>query len=279
MKGLLRRAAAALLASACLASLSACSAAQDEAQENGPSIVTEGTPADEYMADVVKQTAVQMLSLSEEQLMVQKAVFAESEDTVTADMVKALLDAKRDLGALKEIDYGASQVNVVEDGTYTAMIPLTFEEGEMLYVMNVDPQTGQMAVAFTSAASEDDANTTSEKMATGGVYSAIGIGTVFGVLIFISLIIACFKFIHQWEESKNANHAPSPASAPSPAPKAAPVPVPAPAPAAAAEENLMDDTELLLLITTAIAAYEGTPSNGLKVRSIRRAPGAKWKRS
>ena len=28
----------------------------------------------------------------------------------------------------------------------------------------------------------------------------------------------------------------------------------------------MDDTELLLLITTAIAAYESVPANGLKVR-------------
>lgn len=276
MKGLLRRAAAALLASACLVSLSACSAAQDEPVE-GPSIVTEGTPADEYMAGMVKQTAVQMLSLSEEQLMVQKAVFAEAEDTVTADMIRALLEAKQELGALKDIDYSASQVNVVDDGTYTALIPLTFEEGKMLYVMNVNPQTGQMAVEFTAAASEDDASTTSEKMSTGGVYSAIGIGTVFSVLIFISLIIACFKFIHQWEEGKNAKETPAPAPAPAPAPKAAPAP--APAAAAPAEENLMDDTELLLLITTAIAAYEGTSSNGLKVRSIRRASGAKWKRS
>ena len=41
----------------------------------------------------------------------------------------------------------------------------------------------------------------------------------------------------------------------------------------------MDDTELLLLITTAIAAYESVPANGLKVRSIRRAKDARWRRA
>ena len=61
----------------------------------------------------------------------------------------------------------------------------------------------------------------------------------------------------------------------------APAPAPAPVPAAPAApaDDLMDDTELLLLITTAIAAYESVPANGLKVRSIRRAKDARWRRA
>ena len=45
------------------------------------------------------------------------------------------------------------------------------------------------------------------------------------------------------------------------------------------EENLVDDLELVAVIAAAIAAYEGTSADGLVVRSIRRAPGNKWKRA
>ncbi len=56
-------------------------------------------------------------------------------------------------------------------------------------------------------------------------------------------------------------------------------PAAAPAPTAApAEENLTDDTELVSVITAAIAAYEGkeTVDNGLVVRSIKRVSNRNW---
>ena len=59
------------------------------------------------------------------------------------------------------------------------------------------------------------------------------------------------------------------------APKAA---APAPTAAPAEEENLTDDTELVSVITAAIAAYEGkeTVDNGLVVRSIKRVSNRNW---
>ena len=62
--------------------------------------------------------------------------------------------------------------------------------------------------------------------------------------------------------------------APAPAPAAAPAPTAAPA----EEENLTDDTELVSVITAAIAAYEGkeTVDNGLVVRSIKRVSNRNW---
>ena len=61
---------------------------------------------------------------------------------------------------------------------------------------------------------------------------------------------------------------------------AAPVARPAAAPKAAPaeEENLTDDTELVSVITAAIAAYEGkeTVDNGLVVRSIKRVSNRNW---
>lgn len=109
-----------------------------------------------------------------------------------------------------------------------------------------------------------------------GMNTIIGMGTVFIVLIFISLVIYCFNFIPsiqaKFSKKKKAEEAPKAA-----APKAAPAA--APAPAAAEAEELVDDGELVAAITAAICAYSGTSSDGFVVRSIRRADSAKWKRA
>ena len=99
-------------------------------------------------------------------------------------------------------------------------------------------------------------------MERAGLNTLIGMGTVFCVLIFISLIIYCFKFINAWDAKRQAK--PEPAPAPVPAPVSAP-----------AEENLAEDEELVAVITAAIAASTGTPADGLVVRSIRRVPRAR----
>ena len=270
MKGLLRRAAAALTA-ACLMSLSAFSVAF--AAEGVP-FETEGTPVENAdMANALKETAAQLLMFSEEELLIQKAVMENAEGDAMTAMVDAILEAKKEYGAIKDMDYAAAQAVEVEDGTITVSIPMTFEEGQVSYLMNVHPMTGETKIAFVSGTGADENTTLGEQMKEGGIYSAFGLGTVFAVLIVISLVIAAFKLIGNTQTGKKEEAAPAPAPAP-----AAAAPVPAPAPAAPAED-LMDDTELLLLITTAIAAYESVPANGLKVRSIRRAKDARWRRA
>lgn len=119
----------------------------------------------------------------------------------------------------------------------------------------------------------DPEYTTGEILAKAGMNTILGMGTVFMVLIFISLVIYCFNFIpniqKKFSRKKKAEEAPA----------AAPTPVkPAPAPAPA-EEELVDDGELVAAITAAICAYSGTSSDGFVVRSIRRADSAKWKRA
>ena len=58
---------------------------------------------------------------------------------------------------------------------------------------------------------------------------------------------------------------------------AAPKAAPAPAVAAAVEEaEEMDDTELVAVIAAAIAAAEGTTTDGFVVRSIKRRKSNKW---
>lgn len=88
---------------------------------------------------------------------------------------------------------------------------------------------------------------------------------------FISLLIGCFRYIGKLEDKINGK-----AQAQEPAP--APLPVVS-APAAEEEEELVDNLELVAVITAAIAASEGSSPSGLVVRSIRRAPAGKWKKA
>lgn len=117
--------------------------------------------------------------------------------------------------------------------------------------------------------------TTVEILQKAGMNTILGMGTVFIVLIFISLVIYCFNFIPaiQAKFSKKKEEE-SPKAAPAPV-KAAPAAAPVPAPAA---EELVDDGELVAAITAAICAYSGTSADGFVVRSIRRAESANWKR-
>ena len=103
----------------------------------------------------------------------------------------------------------------------------------------------------------------------------LGMGTVFSVLIFISLIIYCFNFIpviqKKFGKKKEDEKAAAPAPAAAPAKEAAQP--------AAVEEETVDEGELVAAITAAICAYTGSSSDGFVVRSIRRADSAKWKRA
>ena len=171
------------------------------------------------------------------------------------------------MGELKNVNMDEGSVALLADGSYTVVIPVDFTEGTKKYVMNINMATQQIQAEFTDMSAgvvEDTSMGALLKTAT--VYTIIGIGTVFLVLIFISILISCFKYIHAWEESKKK------AAAPAPTPKAA---APAVKPVAAAPAvtgpDLSDDAELVAVMTAAIAAYEGSAtSNGLVVRSIRR---------
>ncbi|MCM1134784.1 MAG: OadG family protein [Clostridium sp.] len=109
-----------------------------------------------------------------------------------------------------------------------------------------------------------------EKMEKAFLNMLLGMGTVFCVLILISVIISLFGFIPKIQEKFTKK----PAAVP--APKAAPVA--AAAPVEMESEELSDDLELAAVISAAIAAYEGTASaDGFVVRSIKRS--GKWQRA
>lgn len=101
----------------------------------------------------------------------------------------------------------------------------------------------------------DEYKTLGQKMQKAGLNTIMSMSIVFLVLIFISLLISCFKFIGVIGKGK-AEKAPVAAAAPA-------------VPAASEPENLVDDLELVAVITAAIAAASETESaDGLVVRSI-----------
>lgn len=98
-------------------------------------------------------------------------------------------------------------------------------------------------------------------MQNAAMNTLMGMGTVFFVLVLISIIIYGFSFI-----GKMQNKVPAKEEKPEPA-------LPA-----AEEEALCDDLELVAVIAAAIAAYEDVPADSFVVRSIRRKKTAdRWK--
>ena len=181
MKGLLKRAAAALLTAACLMSLSACSA-EDNAAE-APKISTEGVAADAYTEQMVLQQAVSILIANEESLLIQRDFYKAQGNDGLAEALEVIREAKSEYGVIHGLDVENAKVVQLPDTTYTVSMGATFDEGEMKYVMNINGMTGDMKVEILPVGGDDANQTTAQKMEAGGVYSALGIGTVFSVLV------------------------------------------------------------------------------------------------
>ena len=128
-------------------------------------------------------------------------------------------------------------------------------------------------VKTTIADYSDDTNQTmSQRLSAAGANTIIGIATVFAVLILLSLIIYCFKFV---------NLAVAPPAKKETAPAAPKAPAKAPAAkaavAAAPAKDPMSDPALIAVIAAAIAAAEDKPVEGFVVRSIKRVKTNKWR--
>ena len=102
-----------------------------------------------------------------------------------------------------------------------------------------------------------------EILTKAGLNTLLGMGTVFGVLIFLAFLISLMKYIPAILDKLTAKPE-QPVQETKPAVIEAPV----------VEES--DDLELIAVITAAIAAQEGTSTDGFVVRSIRRRPSNNW---
>ena len=156
-------------------------------------------------------------------------------------------------------------VSVVDDDTIIVTVPVTGGNAsgsvELIF-------TNDIYLKMTSCTLNMD-ETRGQLMTKAALNTLLGMGTVFVVLILISIIISAFGLIPKLQASlapKKNEAIPVPAAAPTPAP-------------VVEEEELSDDMELVAVIAAAIAAYEGTSVEGFQVRSIKRSNTNKWKRS
>ena len=173
-------------------------------------------------------------------------------DEVYAKLFSGWASFAPELGAYQGM--GEFTLDKAQD-TLTLNQVVVFENRElcMTFVFEYNYETEQVEIVDSNV---DLVYTMGEKMTKAGLNTLMGMGTVFAVLILISLIIYCFRFISVIQDklagkSKEEECADVGATDTS-----------------QGEASLTDDLELVAVISAAIAASEGTSTDSFVVRSI-----------
>jgi len=222
----------------CMLGLAACS-------KTDPTTVDyNGYSYDELEAQC-QSTVQALVSMSDED----KAYILASGSEETINLMNSWDEVTAEYGAF--VEFG--DFKVVKSGkTLTAeqTLQLTDRKAVLTYVFTYY----NMQVEGITL---DAVYSTGEKMGKAGLNTMMGILIVFAVLILISLIISCFKFLSAFEkkEVKSTEDAGKDTVVTQIVQR---------------EAQQQDDTELIAVIAAAIAAAEGTSPDGFVVRSIRR---------
>ena len=174
----------------------------------------------------------------------------DGEDFLT--MISSWEAAEEECGAY--VEHGDWTMEVKNDGV-SLTSEAKYENRDADIVFSFD-EKGNMESMDVSAH-----YSTGEILEKAGLNTVLGMGTVFVVLIFISFIISLFKYISVFENRKKEQKEDTASVGVDNA--IAQI-------VSNEEENVEDDLELIAVITAAIAASEGTSTDGLVVRSIRK---------
>ncbi len=168
--------------------------------------------------------------------------------------VPTWLDLVDKYGDVADTTEGKDFTVTKSGGTLTTDMTLEFGKQDVTFEMVYDSVNMEVTgIGLTPV------QTMGQKLAKAGQNTVISMSIVFCVLILISLIIYCFKFIALiGNKEKKAEHVKSEEKKETATVAAAPA------------EDLTDDTELVAVISAAIAASEGTTTEGFVVRSINR---------
>ena len=180
------------------------------------------------------------------------------ETAILVDLCYKWLDAMEVSGAY--VDVIENGFTVTKSGkTLTTDLMLEFEDRDVVFQLVYNYHNMEL-----TGVTINPVYSFGEKMSKAGMNTLISITIVFAVLIVISLLISCFKIFPYLEAKKKEKEA---------AAKAVKVDnsvVTQIEQREEQEQELVDDTELVAVIAAAIAAYEGTSTDGFVVRSIRR---------
>ncbi len=190
-------------------------------------------------------------------------------DDMYAAAIRGWKSAQDDMGTFQEITGHEIEYDNMTV-TDTVSVHGSVRDAKVEIIWEIDKKNG--TIEATSIATNVEYSF-GELMTTAALNTVIGMGTVFTVLILISIIISAFVYIPKIQAafSKKGKQPEEKKEAPTAV---------AAAPVAAEEEDLTDDLELVAVIAAAIAASEGAAStDGFVVRSIRRANTNKWQRA
>ncbi len=194
-----------------------------------------------------------------EEILHPSSILSKYQDSMVAS-VQSWVDAKEELGAYKQIL--AQDIEVDDD--IVIKTDCEFENGESVVTTTLSlDDLSLVSMEFATAE-----KTMGQKMEEAVLNTLMGVCVVFAMLFFLSFLISQFKHISKLENGLKKKDAPA---APAPAPVAAPV--------QAEEEEVVDDGELIAVIAAAIAAAEGTTTDGFVVRSIKKSNRNKWQRA
>ena len=171
--------------------------------------------------------------------------------------------AEEECGAY--VSHGDYKVEATNDG-YEVSTNAEYEnrEATILFVFDENMNVESMDVSAKFSMKEI--------LTKAGLNTLLGMGTVFVVLIFLAFLISLMKYIPTLMDSFMGKET-------SEVKKEIPVvqePVVQEAAPVAAVTEYVDDLELIAVITAAIAAQQGTTTDGFVVRSIRRRPSNNW---
>ena len=237
-----------LCLAACVFSFAACSS-------NETTSIPNDTEYKESLTEDIKY-----LSLSPDEVLNKElgaGIYSEGE----ASMVTSWITTREEVGEfVAVVDW---KFAVDEEGvTVTAIVDYTERDAEV--------KVGYLADGSIEFGTFSPQYTLGEKMTKAALNTVIGISVVFVVLVLISLIIWSFKFISMAEQAlKNRKEKKSDVAAEAVENTIAQI-------VQKEEEELVDDLELVAVISAAVAAYTGTSADGFVVRSIKKSNKKRW---
>ena len=178
--------------------------------------------------------------------------YLEEDNEFGVNAMTAWSGVKKELGDLKEIGDTVEVEYDDKDKEYTATVEVEFEKEDADFVYVIDKKMNPTSLTV------DVKYSFATTMKNAALNTLMGLGTVFVILVFLIFLISLFKFVPGSGAQQVKKKEETPAPAPVPVPVAVPV------------QEEADDSELIAVIAAAIAASEGTTTDGFVVRSIRK---------
>lgn len=206
------------------------------------------------------QMVVEMTDEEADSIVNPISILSQYQDSVV-ESVKSWQEAKGTLGDFVGITGHDIELN---KGQVVIKTTCDFSKSQSVVTTTLDKDLSMESMTFSTGK-----QSLATKMKEAVLNTIMGVSVVFLMLLFLTYLIGQFARISEIEAALKKRNAPEQAPAPA---AAAPV-------QETVEEEYVDDGELIAVIAAAIAAAEGTTTDGFVVRSIKKSNRNKWQRA